>query len=121
MNYIHNMATSQNMQPTWAHANEQNNTGTILFWHSDTFFICLLVFNMCSVYWQLAAILFPPVCCLRFSLRSSNILENAHRKVTGCPIELGQMLEALYPFGRRLLALPINVLISVEFPILGLP
>ena len=26
----------------------------------------------------------------------------------GCPIKLGQMLEALYPFGRRLLALPIN-------------
>ena len=59
----------------------------------------------------------PPICCLGFSLRSSNILGNMHRTVMGHPIKLGWMLEALYPFGRRLCALLSNVLIATYVPI----
>ena len=51
-------------------------------------FVCLFS-TLVWVCWQLAAVLFPPVCCLGFSLRSSNILGNMHRTVTGCPIKLG--------------------------------
>ena len=85
-----------------------------VFWHSNTFVIHLLVFDIgLGLLATCCHPVPPPICCLRFSLRFSNISENVHRKVTGYPIRLGWMLEALHPFGRRLLALPIDVWISV--------